>query len=307
MQGLYSYFNSADDNINAGERELMKNIARVEELFLYQLSLLTEIHHVAYRLAEDSKLKHIPSKEEQNPNLRFIENKLLVQFSTNREFKKMVADTKVSWTSNPDLPRRIFSDFRAKGEYPKYLESPASYTADRAIIMHLAKKFLFENELLMNIYEEMSIFWVDDIDLANVMLFHVIKNIEENFNEDSSLKKLYHESDEDEKADLEMARDLFRKTIHNSQESERYIADKTKNWEVERIAQMDILLMKMALCEITEMPSIPVKVTLNEYIDISKMYSTPKSNVFINGVLDKIIADLKEHNKIHKTGRGLMQ
>lgn len=306
MQDLYAYFCTDEKDIIKAEKELLSNIAKVEDLFLYQVLLLIEMNHYAWQLLEDAKTKFIPTEEEKYPITKFVNNAFIEQIAHNIEFNQMVTNKKINWTINPEIPRKIFLDFKTTEEYQKYLSAESSYSADKNIVMQIIKKNLFDNEVLLAFYEEMSIYWTDDIYLANIMMLHMLKTINKDFNEHSSFKALYHESEKNEKDDLEMARMLFLKTIIHHEEYEKMISDKTHNWELDRIAKIDILLMKMALCEILKMPTIPTKVTLNEYIDISKMYSTTKSCVFINGILDKIIGDLKNDDKIKKTGRGLM-
>jgi len=306
MQYLYGYFMSENDNPIRGEKELLTSVAKVEDLFLYQVLLLVEINQYAWRLSEDASSKFFPDESEVEPIERFIDNRVVKQLAENAEFSSLVKERGVNWSAQPDIARKIFNDFRMTPEFKKIKDQPDTYAADKDFMLRFIKKNIFENENLQAFYEEINLYWSEDIDLANIMLMHLLKAMNINFNEISSFTALYHEPAEDEKEDLEMIRNIYRKTILNNKEYESIISAKTQNWEVDRIAQIDILIMKMALCEILEMPSIPVKVTLNEYIDISKMYSTPKSSIFINGVLDKMIEDLRKSNKIKKTGRGLI-
>jgi len=303
MQALYGYNTAAFDSINAGEKEILLSINRYYELFLYQLLFLTEVFETARKQSEDAKQKYLPTEQELNPITRFTNNRLLVALSENALLQDLYKKRNISWIGENEIARRVFTSFRASPEYEKYMFSPENnFEKDKEIIAVLIKKFIADFPQLMQYYEERSIFWVDDIDIVNLILTKVIRSCNS-----GNIDKVFNELEwfiDDE--DRNFAMDLFRRTITNSEKFEKIISEKTLNWEVDRIAMMDILLMKMAICELLEFPSIPVKVTLNEYIDLSKMYSTPKSSVFINGILDKLIEDFRQNNMIKKSGRGLM-
>jgi N utilization substance protein B len=303
MQALYGYFNASFDNIGAGEKEIMLSINRFYDLFLYQLLFISEIFETARKQSEDAKQKHLPTKEELNPNTRFINNPFLVALSESKILNDLYQKRNISWVGENEIARRAFSSFKNGKEFEKYLASENNnFEKDKEIVALLVKKYIVDFPPLMQYYEERSIFWVDDIDIVNMILIKIIRSSKVDIVDKSFTDLEWFIDDEDR----EFAINLFRKTIMASDQYEKIIADKTHNWELERIAMMDILLMKMAVCELMEFPSIPVKVTLNEYIDLSKMYSTPKSSIFINGILDKLIADFKKNNQIHKSGRGLM-
>jgi transcription antitermination protein NusB len=303
MQALYGYFNAGFDSITAGEKELLVSIGRYYDLFLFQISFLTEICEVARKQIEDAKQKHIPSAQELNPNYKFVNNVFFAELSANAMLADLYKKRSVSWIGENEIVRRAFSSFKEGPEYKNYMsDSENSFEKDKEIISTLIKKYLADFPPLMQFYEERSIFWVDDIDIVNMILIKIIRSCREETLSHTFTDLEWFIDDEDR----EFAIDLFRKTIMSSEQSEKIISEKTLNWEIERIAMMDILLMKMAVCEFTEFPSIPVKVSLNEYIDLSKMYSTPKSSIFINGILDKLIVDLRRDNRINKSGRGLM-
>ncbi|NTW31342.1 MAG: transcription antitermination factor NusB [Bacteroidetes bacterium] len=303
MQALYGNFNAGQDNIGTGEKELLNSINRFYELFLYQLSFLIEIHDFSKRQLEEAKQKQLPSESDLNPNERFIKNMFLEKLAGNKTLSDYFEKRKISWIGENEIVRRVFNNFRGGPEYAKYLSSEENnYENDKNVIVALIRNYIVDFPQLMQFYEEKSIFWIDDIDIANIILLKIVKtsrpdNADKTFSE---LELFISEEDRD------FALSLFRKTILKSEEFGKIIAEKTRNWEMDRIAMMDILLMKMAVCELLEFPSIPVKVSLNEYIDLAKMYSTPKSNLFINGILDKLIDDFKKSNMIKKSGRGLM-
>lgn len=300
MQTLYSYFQQDKPDIAFYEKELFKSLDKIYDLYLYVLVLFTDIHHTAHLVIEENKQKRLPSKEDLEPNLRFIENVVLVSLSNSEELKKEVSNRKISWQSDFDLIRKLFAELRNTELYKNYMNSSTpSAKEDKQFLISAATEFLYNHELLNHIFEEKNIHWADDTYGA----FSMVARTFENFTGTFKLVPLYKDA-EDDKQFISI---LFRKTIAGDKEYEQMIDQKTKNWELERIAAMDILLMKMAIAEFLHVSNVPVKVSLNEYIDISKEYSTPNSKTFINGVLDKIIADLKHDNKIQKSGRGLME
>ena len=300
MQALYSFFQHEKADVAYFERELFKSLDKIHELYFYILALLNDLHHVSLVMADENKNKRLPGKEDLNPNLRFTNNTLLVSLDANAEFKAQIEKRKISWQNDFDIVRKLFIDIRNGELYQNYLNAGNSgIVEDRDFILALLTNYLSENEILISLFEEKNIHWADDTFVA---FNSVIRNLED-FNGEFKLHALL----KDEKDDLEFMSQLFTKTILYRPQFEELIGRHTQNWEIERIANMDMLLMEMALAEILYIPNVPVKASLNEYIDISKEYSTPNSKVFVNGVLDKIIAELKRDNKINKTGRGLKE
>jgi transcription antitermination protein NusB len=288
----------------AGEKELLHSIEKIYELYLFLLLVLPEVTDLAAKKIEERKQKILPTKEDLNPNTKFINNQLIAKLKANRPLNYALSKQKVNWANDSDFIRKIYLEIKGTEEYEKYIANPErSFDEDKELIISLYKKLIAGSEELEQLFEEKSIYWMNDIELIDSMVVKTYKSFTENTNEDHPILKLYN----DEEEDKEYVVNLFRKTILNEYEYENLISDKTQNWEIDRIALMDILIMKMAVCELLNFPSIPVKVTLNEYIEISKWYSTPKSKIFVNGILDKIIADLKGQDKIKKTGRGLME
>lgn len=300
MQTLYSYFQQDKADIGFYEKELFKSLDKIYDLYIYILVLFTDIHHTAHLVLEENKNKRLPSKEDLDPNLKFIENTLLVSLSVSEDLKREINKRKISWQSDFDLVRKLYSELRATDLYKDYMFAPGrSVKEDKQFLISVATEFLYEHELLNHLFEEKNMHWADDTFGA----FSMVSRTFEAFNGTLNLQPLYKDPEDDQK----FISTLFRKTIAGNKEYETLIDLKTKNWELDRIASMDVLLMKMAIAEFINVSNVPVKVSLNEYIDISKEYSTPNSKTFINGVLDKIIADLKRDNKIQKTGRGLME
>lgn len=300
MQILYSYYQQDKPNALLFEKELFKSLDKIYDLYIYVLVLFTDMHHTAHLVLEESKNKRLPTPEDLNPNLRFIENILLQNLTNSSELKKEVLNRKISWQSDFDLVRKLFSELRATDLYKDYMASKTpSAKEDKQFLISVATEFLYEHDLLNHLFEEKNIHWADDTFGA----FSMVSRTFENFTGTFKLVPLFKDAEDDKK----FISTLFLKTIDGDKEYEKLIDEKTKNWEFDRIASMDVLLMKMAMTEFLHINNVPIKVSLNEYIDISKEYSTPNSKNFINGILDKIIADLKRDNLIQKTGRGLME
>lgn len=309
LQALYAFFQSMNDRIDTGEKELFKSINKIYEIYIYQLSLLLEIVEFANKRLEENKKKFFPTEDDLNPSSRFINNKVIEQIANNKDFRKHHDLYKINWKDQEDMIRKIYMEIRDGEDYKNYMANPDnSYTDDRDIILKILKKNILRSENVHYFFEEQNIHWSDDFFTANMLAVKSIKHYKPEFGEDHKLPTLFKSNDfDDSDEDREFVKNLFRKTIVKTEEYETLIEAKVKNWEMERIAVMDILLIKMALVELIEFNSIPIKVSLNEYIELAKMYSTPKSKVFVNGVLDKLIADLKEKKQIIKTGRGLLE
>lgn len=302
MQALYGFFQTGNSDLAVAEKSLFRSLDRMYDLYLLQFLLFDELHKEAQRDREEAKKKFFPDEEDLMETTAFIQNPFLLAISESESLAKWVSIKKLSWHRYPDVAEKIFRRIKQMPEYKVYIHKPnTTLEAHIEFLREVVKNILWEEEYLQSIYEDENIHWGDDIDLVNIT---VLKSIES-----FSLEKGFHLSGlyKDEKDDMEFVRTLFRKSILNNEELEKIILPNTKNWEMERIAYMDMLLMKMAVCELQEFPSIPVKVSLNEYIEVSKMFSTPKSNSFINGILDKIVLQLKSEGKIKKTGRGLIE
>lgn len=300
MQALYSFFQHEKADPAQFEKELFKSLDKIHELYFSILALIIDLHHVAMVMVDESKNKRLPNATDLNPNLKFVNNSLLLSLEKNHELKSHVEKRKISWQNDFDVVRKIFNEIKNSEIYKEYqASSEISAEEDRNFIISIITEYLSENDVLASLFEEKNIHWADD---AFVAFNSVIRNFEA-FEGEFKIQPLL----KDEKDDLEFMSALFKKTIVYKGQFEELIDKHTKNWDLERIANMDMLLMQMALAEILYIPNVPVKASLNEYIDISKEYSTPNSKTFVNGVLDKIIADLKAQGKISKTGRGLKE
>lgn len=302
LEVLYAYHLSADRDIQAFEKQLVKQVHKVYEIYLYLITLLLEIAAYAAKDAIERAGKYIPSADDLNPNLRIASNLLIKLMEENPDLKKAVRLYKISHHEDEETIRVIFKEFRSSAEYEIYgKHEDHKFSVDKELVQFLFKKIICKSPLLEQQLEEKNISWPVDREVVVGMVVKTLKTAE--LPRGIQLLELTSNWEEDE----EYIRKLFRKTIQNEEEYQGYIAEKTQNWDVDRIALMDTILMKMAICELINFSSIPVKVSINEYIDISKEFSTPKSKIFINGILDKVLVDLKKDNKLVKTGRGLVE
>lgn len=305
LQAIYAHFQSGNEELVAEEKNLLLSMDKIYDLYLYQLAFLVELQHQAYKERDDSKGKYFPTEDDLMPETNFTRSKAVNAITKSETLLNLLKTQKISWSANTDQMNKIFRRIRNTEEYKKYFRLPqTSLEDDIEFLQFIYKNYVFDNEFVETYYEELNIHWYDDIFVVNPAVSKTIKNIVEEGPKgpDAQLVPLYKEKEEDR----EFALELFRKVISNSHEYEEWIQNKAQNWELERIAVMDIMLMKMAICEVLNFENIPVKVSLNEYIELAKSFSTPKSSVFINGILDKLVADLKEQGKVVKTGRGLV-
>ena len=303
LQALYAYFQSDEDNYVRTEKELMQSIEKIYDLYIYLLLSFEEIKDIAEHRIEENKKKLRPTESDLNPNTKLIDNLVISKLESSSELRKLSEQRKVNWVGDEhkEMFRKMYLHIRESETYLHHMNNEdRGFEEDKSFAIDLFKNEIANFDLLYAFFEEKSIHWLDDIDLTCSMVLKTIKQMEEG--QTLELLPLYKPNDDEQ----EFIRELLRKTISMNDENEKLIDELTDNWELERIAKMDILLMKMAITELQIFNNIPTKVTLNEYIEISKFYSTPKSNGFINGILDKAIERLTKEKKIVKVGRGLL-
>lgn len=309
LQAIYAFMQDGPESMNSGEKQLLVSLDKLYELYIRQLSLLIEVSDFARRRIEENKLKFLPTEEDLHPNTRFIDNRFITQLANNRDFLKKCHSFKISWADDEELIRKLYNTLRESDFFISYMDGPEpSYNQEKELTENIFNRIFAESELLQSFFEERSIYWSDDFEISLIMLQKTIKGFRADHDEYTPLPALLKdEHDADGSEDLDFVKNLYRKTIIHSEEFNAIIADKAQNWELDRIALMDILLLKMAMTEFIDFPSVPVKVTLNEYIELAKSFSTPKSKIFINGILDKLIVEFKANGKLVKSGRGLME
>lgn len=301
LKALYAHMKSDADSLMASEKMLVTSIDKTYDLYFLMLSLIVEMAHYAEQRQEMAKKKQLPTYEDLNPNRKFVDNAVVRLIAQSDSVNDYLAARKLSWAQYPELIKTLFAQLEQSDYYKKYMTSQEhSFREDLALVTEFYTRELEESEVLENAIDEMSILWNDDLGFALIMVTRTLSNMRPSHVEVKVLPKF--KSIED----LDFARELFAKTAVNFDTYQEEIEKYTRNWDVERIAFMDNLIMAAAMAELITFPSIPVKVTLDEYIEIAKFYSTQGSSTFINGILDKIVASLNEQGKINKSGRGLI-
>ena len=304
LQTLYAYQLSEDKRVITFEKALLKSVDQVYEMYIWALNLLDEVSDYARIDAEERANKFLPSEADLSPNIRLSTNTFIELLRYNDQYIDDVKRYKVSWSFDPEIVRTVFIQLKDSEAYRDYLEQEdRSLDAEKDIIKFIFRKIMLKVPSIEQAFEEKFINWSVDKEVLQAMVAKTLKNFASEVPGQNKLADLTPNWEEDRPFII----DLLTNTIRYADEYEELIAGKTKNWESDRIALLDNLLMRMAIAELLNFPTIPVKVTINEYIEISKVFSTSRSNTFINGVLDKILNELQSAGRIRKSGRGLVQ
>ena len=304
LQVLYAYQQSENKDVKIYEKALIQSVESVYEMYIWLLSLLVEVADYSSISTGERANKFLPTKDDLNAVDQLENNLFIKSLQANPEYIDGVKKFKVDWSFDPEIRRSIFIALKSSPEFQDYIAlENHSLRTDKDLIKHIFKKLILKSPGIEEVFEEKFINWPVDKDVLKAMVAKTFKNFDSDRPDENKLAELCPNWDEDRPYIL----DLFKKVVAFEKEYQALISQKTKNWDSERIAIMDTLLMRMALVELVHFPQIPIKVTMNEYIEISKEFSTPKSNSFINGILDKILADLKTSGKVRKTGRGLIE
>ncbi len=291
VQIIYSFIKGGKDMATA-EKELFFSLEKAYDLYHYMLVLMIELTDLQRKRIETARAKHRPTKEELNPNMRFVDNRFIAALRSNQQLIDYTASQKLTWVNEPELLKSLLDLILASPSYEKYMSSEVdSFETDREFWRSTFKQIIFTSELLTDKLEDQSLYWNDDLHTIGTFVIKTIKRFELD-SEVAPLLPMYNNEE-----DQEFAQTLFRKALLNKDKYIALIEESTKNWELDRIAFMDIVIMVVALAEITSFDSIPVKVSLNEYIEIAKFYSTQRSGRFVNGMLDGIV------NKLRKSGQ----
>ncbi len=299
MQMAYAHYQKGESSIQQTEKELFHSITKSHELYHTFLLLLLDLKAFAEKRIEVRRQKNRPTEEDLNPNLRFVENALLLQLADNTELLAYNSKNGDPWVNNPEVVKGVFEAITKSQMYEEYMQSESGdYELDSKFIAKLIEKVIAPYDGLFSLFEEQSVYWNDEIEFVISMVVKTVKGFSK---ENGSSERLLPEFKDEE--DYDFVKKLLRKTLVNHKENMELIKKFTKNWDYDRVAYMDIILMQIAIAEITEFKNIPVNVSLNEYIEIAKFYSTNKSGLFINGVLDKIVEHLIEQKIINKPGK----
>ena len=285
VQIVYAYYQNGGKNLDTAEKELFFSLSKAYDLYNYLLLLMVEVTKQANKKLNAAKNKLIPTKEELFPNTKFVENRFIAQLEVNKQLLDFAGNQKKTWENEADFVKSLCEQI---------MESDI-YEEDREVWRKIYKKIIFNNAELDQVLEDQSLYWNDDKEIVDTFVLKTIKRFEE---KNGAKQELLPEFKDDE--DQDFARRLFRRAILNSDYYRHLISENTKNWDLDRVAFMDVIIMQIALAEVLSFPNIPVSVSLNEYVEIAKLYSTPKSGGFINGTLDGIVNQLKKENKLTK-------
>lgn len=302
LQYVYAYIQAHNDDMIRSEKDLFIQIERFQDLYLYFLLIFSELTNIEQQRLDAAREKRFATDEELNPNLRFVQNQVFTMLGENLSLKQASDERKINWIGAEEqvMLGKVLTDIRELECYTLYMNSTiSSFELDQSFAVDLLKEGVVNSSYIYDFFEEKNIFWLEDIDLAASMAIKTIKALSEE--QQMEILPLYKD-EEDEK---DFIKRLFRNSVQQLDENKVLIESLIDNWEVDRLALIDVLLMNMAIVEAKTFSSIPLRVTLNEYIDISKFFSTPKSNKFINGVLDKAFDKLQKEGEIVKIGRGL--
>jgi N utilization substance protein B len=296
LQIVFAFYQHGYDDVKIAEKALLLSLRRSYDLYYYFLLLIVEITHLQERRLDARKNKYRPTDEELRPNMRLVDNRFAAQMESNEMLQQYVKEHGVSWVNETDFVKRVLDMILASDVYADYLNNPIhSYKTDLKFWHDVFLKVICQNQELEDRLEDISIYWNDDVEIIEAFVLKTIMRFKESNGSKQQLLPMYKE-----KEDHEFVIGLFREALLKGDPYREYINRHMKNWESERVANMDLIIMQVALAEIMAFPQIPINVTLNEYIDAAKYYSTPKSGTFINGILDSIIKELKKENRLLK-------
>lgn len=296
VQIVYAYYQNGGKNLDTAEKELFFSLSKAYDLYNYLLLLMVEVTKQANKRLNAAKNKLVATKEELFPNTKFVENRFIAQLEVNKQLLEFSNNQKKTWENEADFVKTLCDKILESDIYKEYMASEtSSYEEDRELWRKLYKNIIFNNIELDQVLEDQSLYWNDDKEIVDTFVLKTIKRFDE---KNGAKQELLPEFKDEE--DQDFARRLFRRTILNADYYRHLISENTKNWDLDRVAFMDVVIMQIALAEILSFPNIPVSVSLNEYVEIAKLYSTPKSGGFINGTLDGIVNSLKKENKLTK-------
>ncbi|MEB8344667.1 transcription antitermination factor NusB [Flavobacteriaceae bacterium KMM 6898] len=304
MQGIYALTQSHSDSLEKQEKFLRVSIENMYSLYLLSLGLLVEVQQMAKEQVKLSSKKYLANASDVFPNKeKFVNNELLLQLANNGPLKDELKRRKLNnWYLNEEYVKIIYREIVASDSYQKYMSNPtSSYQADKELVIDLFRNVIAPNDKIYDHFEDDKLTWVDDIPIVNTFILKQLKKVTADKTNTYFLPQLVQDED-----DLDFANKLLVKTLLNNEVLVKEIEGKTPNWDKDRIADVDAILLKMAICELLNFPSIPERVTINEYLEIAKEYSTPKSSIFINGILDNLVKEYRADGKLKKVGRGLL-
>ena len=303
MQVIFALKGTDSNDHEAPVAFLTTSMAGMYDLYLLMLSLLVEVQKRAENYLNIQQKQHLATEAHKNPNKKFIHNSVLAHFQSNTDLSDLLERRKLNhWKLDIEYVDIIFRLILKSDLFKNYMNSTqSSFEEDSKFVQDVYKTIIAPNEKLYDYFEDNNITWLDDLPIVNTVVLKMLRKIKPESSQNYGILSLFKDME-----DRQFGIDLLNKTRQNLNNYIRTIEDKTTNWDKDRIARLDLVLLQMALCEILEFPSIPIKVTINEYLEIAKEYSTPKSSLFINGILDKLVKEYEAKGTLNKAGRGLM-
>jgi len=302
LQAIYAMTQNQSDQLDVYEKYLFNSLENIRELYLLMLSSLIELQRVEKDFLEVSAQKHLATPEERNPNTKFINNSVLQVLVTSESLNNWLEELRINqFQVNDHYIKALLQEIKSSDLYKDYMKNRTNnFAEDKEFVIRLFTDVIAPNDKIYEFLEDYRISWIDDIPVVNTAILKQLQALKD----ESSYFKLNRVFKDEE--DKEFAKQLFRKTVLNADVLVKEYEDKTRNWELDRIAEIDTIILNLGVCELQKFPSIPVKVTINEYLELAKEYSTPKSSIFINGILDALVKEYRQENKLNKIGRGLI-
>lgn len=302
LQAIYAMTQNQSDQLDVYEKYLFNSLENIRELYLLMLSSLIELQRVEKDFLEVSAQKHLATPEERNPNTKFIDNSVLQVLVTSESLNNWLEELRINqFQVNDHYIKALLQEIKSSDLYKNYMKNRTNnFAEDKEFVIRLFTDVIAPNDKIYEFLEDYRISWIDDIPVVNTAILKQLQALKD----ESSYFKLNRVFKDEE--DKEFAKQLFRKTVLNADVLVKEYEDKTRNWELDRIAEIDTIILNLGVCELQKFPSIPVKVTINEYLELAKEYSTPKSSIFINGILDALVKEYRQENKLNKIGRGLI-
>ncbi len=304
MQCIYALTRSNDDSLEKQQKFLKFSIENTYALYLLLLSLIKEIHLLAKEQVELSSNTYLTNTTDKFPDKsKFVNNSFLNLISNNKALQEELEIRKLkNWYLNDEYVKLLYKEIVSSDMYLKYMSKKEStFQEDKQLIVDIFKDIIAPNEKIYDHFEDDRLTWIDDLPLVNTYILKLLKKTKETAPESYFLPSLVKDEE-----DIEFAKRLLSKTLLTNEKLVKEIEGKTPNWDKDRIADIDAILLKMAISELLNFPSIPERVTINEYLELAKEYSTPKSSTFINGILDKLVKEYQQDGKLNKIGRGLL-
>lgn len=296
VQIVYAFYQNRNRSVDVGEKELLFSLSKAYDLYNYLLYLMVKVTEYGRQRIDHGKSKMRPTEEELSPNEKFVSNRFILQLESNLQLGEYIANSKKDRESETGYVKELFELIRNSDIYKEYMVSEEdSYQADREFWRKIYKNLMQNNESLDQMFEEQSLYWNDDKEIVDTFVLKTIRRFEESKGAEQELLPEYNDEE-----DREYACRLFRRTIENEEYYRHLISSVLRNWDFDRIALMDVILLQISLAEILSFPAIPISVTINEYLEVAKLYSTHRSASFINGTLDGIVNQLKKEGKLAK-------